>query len=363
MAFVDQQTRRRSGRTGVTALDEDRACPGYTLFTPQFGDGDAILIDLRGNVAHRWRLPHAPAFSGELMPDGTLFYGGRAPSDSGFNPFPLWGVIRGGAMAAADWDGNIVWEHRDAAHHHDARRTASGGAMYLGLGRVPDGVAERVKGGVPGSAAGGMWADEIVEVDVRGKRVWTWRAWEWLDPDADAILYNDPRAYWTHGNAVAPLGGGRALVSFRSPSRVCVVDKASGAIEWKFGAGTLAQQHDPSILPNGNALIFDNGTHRADTPFTYSRVIEVDPATDRIVWSYEDKPSLNFYSPILSSARRLPNGNTLITEGFFGRMFQATPDGQVVWEYISPYFHDSVFGESNAVFRANHYSAGYAPGL
>lgn len=59
-----------------------------------------------------------------------------------------------------------------------------------------------------------------------------------------------------------------------------------------------------------------------------------------------------------SGARRLPNGNTLITDGFFGRMFQVTPEGEVVWEYITPYFSDGPLGVSNAVFRAEHYATG-----
>jgi hypothetical protein len=46
----------------------------------------------------------------------------------------------------------------------------------------------------------------------------------------------------------------------------------------------------------------------------------------------------------------------LITEGNFGRMFQVTPDKQVVWEYINPYFPTGPDGALvNGVFRATHY--------
>ena len=44
-----------------------------------------------------------------------------------------------------------------------------------------------------------------------------------------------------------------------------------------------------------------------------------------------------FYSPFVSSAQRLPNGNTLITEGSDGRIFEVTRNHELVWEYISPY--------------------------
>jgi len=57
--------------------------------------------------------------------------------------------------------------------------------------------------------------------------------------------------------------------------------------------------------------------------------------------------------------RRLPNGNTLVTEGRFGRLFQVTPGKEVVWEYVSPHFVRGTNGEpSNAVFRATHYAPG-----
>jgi hypothetical protein len=34
----------------------------------------------------------------------------------------------------------------------------------------------------------------------------------------------------------------------------------------------------------------------------------------------------------------LPNGNTLITEGANGRLFEVANEGRIVWEYIYPLF-------------------------
>ncbi len=36
----------------------------------------------------------------------------------------------GGWLVELDWDNNIVWEHRNSAQHHDARRTNNGGAIF-----------------------------------------------------------------------------------------------------------------------------------------------------------------------------------------------------------------------------------------
>jgi hypothetical protein len=94
----------------------------------------------------------------------------------------------------------------------------------------------------------------------------------------------------------------------------------------------------PTPLRDGNILLFDNGPHRPDQTFPFSRVIEVNPATNEIVWKYQEGFPPSFYSDRISNAQRLPNGNTLINEGQFGRFFEVTPAGEVEWEYVNPYF-------------------------
>ena len=78
---------------------------------------------------------------------------------------------------------------------------------------------------------------------------------------------------------------------------------------------------------------------------------------------------MDFLSSFISSARRLPNGNTLIDEGYDGRFFQVTPKGEIVWEYVSPYF-GSLYGNvpgvsrdipSNWVYRAQPVPYDWAP--
>ena len=355
MTIIDQQTRRRMARTGLTAFDPDKACPGYVLYTPMASPGDVYLVDMEGNVAHQWAMPHPPGLYGYLLPNGNLFYGGKV-RDETWERFPSWKRFKGGVMLEVDPGGNVVWEHRDPDHHHDHRRTESGGALYMAVEPMAPSLASKVQGGVPGSAPEGMWADVLVEVDADGNRVWEWHAAEHLDVKNHIVTHNDLRDEWSHGNTLSPVPGGRVLFSFRNISTVGIVDKASGEIVWELGYETLAQQHDPNMLPNGNVLIFDNGSHRRETGLPFSRAIEVNPANNEIVWEYRDNPAYNFFSAYISGARRLPNGNTLITEGQFGRMFQVTPDGEVVWEYINPHFHIDAENQTvNRVFRATHY--------
>lgn len=162
------------------------------------------------------------------------------------------------------------------------------------------------------------------------------------------------------------------ILSFRNLSTVVVVDRATGDVVWKLGPETLSHQHYPHELPNGNILVFDNGTARRDVALNFSRVLEIERKTKRIVWEYVDSPPHNFFSPYISGAQRLPNGNTLITEGNYGRLFEVTPQREIVWEYVNPYFgrqqitsdpSPAVQGEQNAVFRAFRYGLDEIPWL
>ena len=231
---IDNQTRRRMSKTGLTALDRTLACPGYTLYAPMNGPGDVYLLNLDGEEVHQWKMPDPPGLYGYLLPNGNLFYGGKLRDDM-WDRFQSWKRFKGGVMMEVDWDGNVIWEHRDKDHHHDARRTASGGAIYLTVELVPPEIAAKVKGGNPATGENGMWADVIVEVDASGRRVWEWHAMEHLDPERDIITFNDSRDEWSHGNTVSEVSDDQVMFSFRNISTVGMIDKASGEIVWRLG--------------------------------------------------------------------------------------------------------------------------------
>lgn len=89
--------------------------------------------------------------------------------------------------------------------------------------------------------------------------------------------------------------------------------------------GELGHQHDPTLLGKGHILIFDNGWHSLQAPSPRSRVIEVDPTTNTITWTYETLSPRNFFSSFISGAQRLPNDDTLICEGIVtGGIFEVT---------------------------------------
>ena len=372
MATVEQNTLKRRG-VGLRALDLEHAAPGLTLFAPHFVENRTVyLIDLEGNVVHTWDMPYPPGMSGYLTDRGTLFYNGRTPEQNFLSRFPF----KGGVVLEVDWNGKVLWEIRHPDHHHHGILLRNGNVLLHCLGQVPGDIARRVSGGMversmqsgayaprPDSEADKMYSDYLAEVTRAGQTVWEWRTWEYLDPVTDGIAeIQAPRTLWAHGNSVQELPDGDILASYRPTSTVIRISRKAGKILWKLGPPTVAGQHAPTLLANGNILIFDNGVHRLDDSMPYSRVIEVNPATKEIVWKYQDKPAWNFFSPRMGLAQRLPNGNTLITESSFGRLFEVTSRGEIVWEYVNPFFGKPFFGgpqgsESNWVFRALSYSA------
>ena len=109
---------------------------------------------------------------------------------------------------------------------------------------------------------------------------------------------------------------------------VFVLDKETFEPKWHWGSDELQKQHDPEQIDNGNLLVFDNGKQRH-----YSRVLELDPTTKKIVWEYKDE---DFFSNIRGLSQRLPNGGTLVVSSQRGRAFEVTTEGEIVWEYWSP---------------------------
>jgi outer membrane protein assembly factor BamB len=172
-------------------------------------------------------------------------------------------------------------------------------------------------------------------------------------------------------NGLGITRGGLVLMSLRTTSGVIGVDKTTGDVAFHIGHDVVAQQHTPVELDNGNILIFDNGNFRHGMSTPFSRVIEVDPRTKQVEWEYADEMRSSFFSPYMGAAQRLPNGNTHITESSTGRLFEVTPDGQVVWEYVIPYFAEYpeaaarkyVPGHHNSVFRSHRYARAQIPWL
>lgn len=351
----------RTSLKGVTFYDSVRAYNGVTLFTPKLGKG-VWLIDMLGRFVNYWETPYEPGCDAQLLHNGNLLYMGKVPNGPLVN---LEGT--GGILLELDWDNKLIWKYEDPYLHHTFCRMRNGNTMVIKWIRVPERAAAKVKGGVPATERDGvMWGDALQEITPSGEVIWEWIAHEHLDPELDSICPVCPRSEWTHTNACVVLEDGNILTSFMKTHTIAIIDKKTGDIKWRWGFGELAHQHSPTMLDNGNILVFDNGLHARGFPSGFSRVVEINPITNKMVWAYEGGgAATQFYSSTMGNCQRLPNGNTLICQGTTGRVFEVTSRQELTWEFVNnlPLYEPSpIKTKSYMVYSAYRYGPAY-PGL
>jgi hypothetical protein len=246
--------------------------------------------------------------------------------------------------------------------------------------------------------------DRLIEVSRSGDVLWEWVASDHIDefkfsPEARKVIKSGPAGNgpagaagraafdWLHVNSAHYLGPNRwfdagdtrfapnnVIISSREASLLAIVGR-DGHIVWQMGPDYSASkelrairqvigQHHAHLIPKGlpgagNLLVFDNGGSSGYGFFSpiapdgrgalvraTSRVLEINPVTLQLTWSYTNA---RFYASNISGAQRLPNGNTLITSGPTGRIFEVTKEGAVVWEYVWPAFGAN---NQNSIYRA-----------
>lgn len=338
----------RTANRGVTIHDAERAYRGFTLYSS--GDGPcARLIDMNGNLVHEWCRSYAEVWGAKaaarcpqsenlvyfdkvrLLPNGDLIAIYICVGDT------PWGY----GMVKLDRDSQVIWKYLAHTHHdfdiapdgrivaltHDFTSDTMKGFEHLARPRLNDWVAILSPDG-----------QEQKKVDITRAltRSRYFRLLQWIPHFARADpLHTNSVEYITAEKARNfPFGkAGQVLLSFREPGVVAVLDVETEEIVWAT-RGPWLGQHSPRLLESGHILLFDNLGGFLER--NASRVIELDPRTTDIVWRYRGDDIRPFESPERSSAERLPNGNTLITESEGGRLFEVTPQGQIVWEFVNP---------------------------
>jgi len=302
----------------------------------------------------------------------------------------------------------IAWEYLPAQAAIDAGRNPIG----TGLAFWPDKIVEIKPIGT----------DSI-------KTVWEWHAFDHIIQDFDNTkpnygivaehpelidlnYYTDTNPDWLHTNGVdynPQLD--QIILSVRNYSEFWVIDHSTtteeaaghtggnsgkgGDILYRWGnpqtynRGTSADrvfyaQHDAHWIPDeipgsGNIMVFNNGKGLISN--VHSSIDVIAPPVDasgnytinesdafgptELAWTYEAATMTDFYSPNISGAQRLPNGNTLICEGTSGHLFEVNQDGELLWDYVvpvsfgGPLSQGTNMNSQNSTFRSYRYSADY----
>jgi hypothetical protein len=336
-----------AGDSDVVFHLPDKTYQGYNFYSSAMANS-AFLLDMSGEIRHRWDFP--PTLKGKaaakysfLLSNGDVMV---------LNP--------GREMTRIDWDSQVQWRKQIAAHHDVAQ--APDGSFYVLF------TEKREYRGVRVNFCG------IAHLTPEGEDIVRWSSFEHLDDlrkDLNTqsfldVILDSVQAGWApeghdldeikaamepgrhhydyfHMNTVDVLAPsdiedidprfqrGNLLVCFRNVNQIAVLEKDTYRILWSWGEGELQWPHHPTMLENGHILIFDNGVKRQ-----YSRIVELDPVTEKIIWEYAPGSPEEFYSHGRGSSQRLPNGNTLICESDKGRAFELDPAGEMVWVWINP---------------------------
>ena len=392
-------------------LNEPEAFDGYTLFNKR-GTPTLYLIDNQGREVHRWELERRTLFA-RLLENGNLLTFAReldrdperSVREVDRNGDILWDCTQG--IPHHDFlkmpNGNVLLlslQHKPAAaviaaganpdfiaadslfapHIVEARITGPASCEIVWEWSAWDHLIQDFD---PGKANYGVVAEhpELIDLNFRLAEVA-----DWLDP-----------MDWIHSNGIdynPELD--QIMLLPRHFSEVWIIDHSTtraeaagssggnsgkgGDLLYRWGnprayrAGTADDQqlfwpHNPEWIPPGrpgagNILIFNNGDEFPDFRRGYSSVDELVPPVDGAnyrldpdqaygpaepVWTYTAATPGDFYAPYISGAQRLPNGNTLICDGVNGTLFEVTPAGKTVWQYVNPTSSDGPLRQGEPV--------------
>jgi hypothetical protein len=159
----------------------------------------------------------------------------------------------------------------------------------------------------------------------------------WMDPrqaaqDLGDILHTN--SVKVLSQTLAPkfklFSAGQVLISLRTPSVIAMLDLDSSKVAWA-SRGIWQSQHDAQFLANGNILLFDNFGWSEG-----SRILEIDPVTQAVPWSYAGVGASSFMDYFRGSCQRLPNGNTLLVNSVRRRVAEISSGKEVVWQWNCP---------------------------
>jgi hypothetical protein len=387
----------------AAAMVAQSPADGLRLYQP-IGPVPTQLVDGAGNVVFQW--PGTGNLSAHLLADGTLLRaqqtgGLTVPGATGrlqrlrLDGTLLWDLpLDQASFAHHDIEpmpsGNVLVIAWDRMTPPDAIALGRDPALITGSDWLPDSILEIRQTGFS-----------------TGEVVWEWHATDHLVQDFDPNLpgFADPAMHpelidvnyppivlsdgdWNHLNGIDydPIHD-LIAISAHSQNEIWIIDHGTttqvaaghtggargrgGDILWRwgnpeaYGRGTGADQqlfgqHDPRFVPPGypgagNLTLFNN-QYSATNSAVFELVLpqdqqgdfQLDPLTQTFGpaaphWVYA---APGFRSNFVSSAQRLPNGNTLICSGLERRVFEVTAAGQVVMSHTDP--------NANIVFQAHY---------
>lgn len=398
---------------------------GYVLFAPLHSK-TTYLIDKCGNQVHTWTSNYTPGQSAYLLPKGELlrtandsnktFKGGGIIEKYNWDNKLIWSYKISSTIECQHHDvcplpnGNIlvlVWEKKSKEDALQAGRDSK----LIGESIWSEKIIELKPVGKD-----------------KAKIVWEWHVWDHLIQELDSTKNNygsvkqnkqlidlnflaSTEADWLHFNSLAyNTERDEIIISNRNFSEIYIIDHSTTSLESKAHVGgkrnkggdilfrygnpqayksgnpmdqkLFGQHHahwiEKEFIDGGKIMLFNNGQGRRtdlrssvdiiEAPFD-SNADYTDPELSvyRQLYTEREREEVgaSFFSPNVSSAQRLANGNTLVCSGSSGRFCELDTSNQIVWLYINPVQRDGIqrAGASvgqNQVFRCTFYEKTYS---
>lgn len=255
--------------------------------------------------------------------------------------------------------GEAVWTHAlEGSAHHDFELSRGGESITLFYRKpLPNDV--EINNGCENHEVS---ADAIIEINRQGDTLFEWffhdhyikklndykctpqkmkrtrnsqysTLLDWVHPNALNII-KDNKWYNQGYKAFAP---GNIIVTAHHFNRIIIIDKKTDKVVWVYSGDELGldKPHEAKMIPEGlpgagNILIYDNGADYRK----YTRIIEINPISKKIVWSYQDPG--NFFNRWAGSQQRLKNGDTFISDDGSARAFIVDKKGKIKWQFTKP---------------------------
>ena len=416
-------------QTVGTFLNTAESFDGYTLLAP-LGSSQTHLIDNCGQVVNTWSSNYVSGGTCYLLADGSILrgcrvngsfsgggVGGRIEQRSWDDELVWtldWADDEKHHHHDVEWLPNghvliLAWELRTGSEASQAGRlnaqemwperiteiapTFPEGGEVVWEWHAWDHLVQNVDSGLPNY---GEPADFPHRIDVNYGAVGG-------GPGPGGLTSGD----WTHANAVDFNPAlDQIAISSRRFNEVWIINHATTTEEAAGPAGDLLYrygnpaaygrgddsnqlffgQHDVQWIPpghpqEGQLMVYNNGDGRPNCDCSTVDIWQPPLLDDgfyaiedgapfgptELSWTYPEALSTEFFSPNISGAQPLPNGNFLICEGSSGHLFEVTQTGETVWDYISPegnfgVVNQGVNPQQNSVFRAYRFGPNF-PGF
>lgn len=376
--------------TSVTPFD------GITLYGALNGnDSDrTILINNDGDILNEWIGADRVASTAYLLPGGELLRPCKAGSQNG----PAIGgrIQKFSYDGEVLWD--FTWGDENNQPHHDMCPMPNGNVLVVAWDKKTQ--AEGIAAGRQNLNTA-IWPTQIVEImptgPSSGEVVWEWHLWDHIIQDISPSIPNygvisehPEKIDINKGNIMGGGGGGggsagdwihvnaldyhpdldQIVFSSNSLDEIFIIDHSitteeaagpAGDFLYRWGNPSNYERKGEHVLWNvhgvnwideglpgeNNLILFNNGNDDNSSdliefipPLLEDGTYEIAenqpfaPLPGNYVFFYE---SNDFHGDHLCGVYRLPNGNTVATNGPGQEVREVNTEGEIVWQHFTPF--------------------------